>query len=139
MRLGFLMEQVYAPYSKWFGTAFSRLTCAAHLLPPLTEMLQAAEWQARQSALCRALEACARLQNRLGLTPPLPEAASPFHGRPFDVIHGEVFAEALAAAITDERVRALPPYAGSINQFVESVDVLDEVRLCRRLRGVYGG
>jgi hypothetical protein len=28
---------------------------------------------------------------------------------------------------------------GSVNQFVESVDVLDEVRLCRRLRGVYGG
>ena len=28
MNLGFLMERQYAPYIKWFGTAFSRLDCA---------------------------------------------------------------------------------------------------------------
>ncbi len=28
MMLGFLTERVYAPYSKWFGTGFSRLECA---------------------------------------------------------------------------------------------------------------
>ena len=31
MRLGFLMERRYAPYSKWFGSAFARLACAAQL------------------------------------------------------------------------------------------------------------
>ena len=30
MRLGFLMERQYAPYPKWFGTAFQRLACAPH-------------------------------------------------------------------------------------------------------------
>ena len=78
------------------------------------------------------------MHNRLGLTPPLPERVSPFHGRPFNVIHGEQFAEALAAQISDPQVRALPPNAGSINQWVESVDVLDDVKLCGRLRGLYG-
>jgi hypothetical protein len=137
MRLGFLMERVYAPYSKWFGTAFSRLTCAAELLPLLTEMLQAEQWKARQSALCRVLEACARLHNCLALTAPLPEQASPFHGRPFNVIHGEMFAEALWGAIRDEHLRSLPRFVGSVNQFVESVDVVERPTLCHRLRGVY--
>src|SRR5919202_1893833 len=31
MRLCFLFERRYAPYSKWFGTAFSRLNCAGQL------------------------------------------------------------------------------------------------------------
>ena len=36
MRLGFLMERRYAPYSKWFGSAFAQLGCAARLTPTWT-------------------------------------------------------------------------------------------------------
>ena len=36
MRLCFLMEKVYAPYPKWFGTAFKQLDCAPALLEPTT-------------------------------------------------------------------------------------------------------
>ena len=138
MRLCFLMERQYAPYSKWFGTAFARLACAGEMMPPLRAALASAGWQEREAALGRALELAARMHNRLGLTQPLPERVSPFHGRPFNVIHGEQFAESLAAQISDPRVRALPPNVGSVNQWVESVDVLDNVKLCGRLRGVYG-
>lgn len=39
MRLCFLYKSTYAPYSKWFGTAFSRLDGAddsgTHLIPAL--------------------------------------------------------------------------------------------------------
>ena len=31
MRLCFLIERRYAPYSKWLGTAFARLDCASEL------------------------------------------------------------------------------------------------------------
>ncbi len=41
MRLCFLMERQYAPYSKWFGTAFSRLDCAADMSPMLWKALRA--------------------------------------------------------------------------------------------------
>ena len=138
MRLCFLMERQYAPYSKWFGTAFGRLVCAEEMTPPLRAALQAQTWAERESALGAALEGAARMHNRLGLTQPLAERVSPFHGRPFQVIHGEQFAEALAAQISDPRVRALPEYAGSVNQWVESVEVLDNVGLCARLKGLYG-
>ena len=33
MRLCFLMEKQYAPYPKWFGSAFSQLECAKDLTP----------------------------------------------------------------------------------------------------------
>src|SRR5207237_133961 len=35
MHLCMLMERQYAPYSKWFGSAFARLTCAPVLTPLL--------------------------------------------------------------------------------------------------------
>ena len=41
MRLCFLMERRYAPYSKWLGTAFARLDCAPRLQPVLHEVLSA--------------------------------------------------------------------------------------------------
>jgi hypothetical protein len=137
MRLGFLMEKQYPPYSKWFGTAFARLACAARLQPHLEAALAAPTWPERAAALCRAYEQAAAQHNALGLTPALPEQVSSFHGRPFQVIHGERFADALQEAIADPAVRSLPPYLGSVNSYVASVDVLSSPRLCRRLAGLY--
>lgn len=137
MRLGFLLEKRYAPYSKWFGTAFNRLACAASFNPLFERVFQAATWQERQAALGPAYELAAELHNRLGITPPLPVQVSNFHGRPFPVIHAETFAEAAASAIQNPQVRALSAYAGSVNQFLDSVDVLDNLELCQRLKGIF--
>lgn len=54
MRLGFLLEHRYAPYSKWFGTAFKKLEVAPTLQPILESILAAAEWIERQNLLARA-------------------------------------------------------------------------------------
>jgi hypothetical protein len=56
MRLCFLMERQYAPYSKWFGTAFSRLACGPDLTPTLWEVARAGTWQARENALLVAYQ-----------------------------------------------------------------------------------
>jgi hypothetical protein len=137
MRLCFLMEKRYAPYSKWFGTAFSRLACAGLFQPLFERVWQAATWQERQEALCPAYELAARMHNDLGITPPLPAKVSLFHGRPFWVIHGEAFAEAIRQAIQGEAVRSLPAFVGSVNQFVDSVDVLTNVELRKPLQSVF--
>ncbi len=137
MRLAFLQERKYAPYSKWFGSAFSRLKSAQALKPVLEQALAARDWREREGHLSRAYTLAAESHNALGLTPPLPTETSWFHNRPYLVLHAETFAEALRAAIRDERVRALPPNVGSINQFVELTDVLESVELCLRLKGVY--
>jgi hypothetical protein len=67
----------------------------------------------------------------------MPEQVSNFHGREYLVIQAEMFAEAIQASITDEEVKRLPPYIGSVNQFVESTDLLESVPLSKQLRAVY--
>lgn len=138
MRLCFLMEKRYAPYSKWFGTAFKELKCYPAVGPLLENILHAANWRDREQWLTQVYQSVGSLQNALGVTPPVPVEVSSFHDRPFQVLHSERFAEALLAAIQDESVRRLPPFAGSVNQFlVESSDVLQNVKWCRRLRNLY--
>ncbi|MCP6756936.1 DUF4037 domain-containing protein, partial [Klebsiella pneumoniae] len=44
MALCFLMERQYAPYPKWFGSAFKRLSCAGAISPLLWQAQSAAAW-----------------------------------------------------------------------------------------------
>ncbi len=137
MRLAFLIERTYAPYSKWLGTAFARLACAARLTPLFAGALDAPSWQEREKYLSQAYETMAEMHNALGVTRALPTRVSPFYGRPYLVIHADAFADALREAIVSPEVRRLPPHLGAIDQFVDSTDVLSYPPRCRRLRLMY--
>ena len=139
MRLCFLMERQYAPYPKWFGTAFQRLDSAATLTPILQRALSAARWQDRQEWLTQAYEFIAAQHNRLSLTDPLPEKCTPFFGRPFHVIWGDKFSRALCERITDPTVRRLLnlPLIGGIDQFSDNTDLLSDPRWRLVLRHVW--
>ena len=141
MRLTFLLERRYAPYSKWFGTAFSHLPAATVLSPSLQGALSADTWQERERHLCAAYEAVAHLHNALGITAPLAEHVSFFHGRPFRVIHGERFASALIDAVTGCDVLELVARAGmigAIDQITDNVDVLSNPPQYMKMRALYG-
>ncbi len=139
MSLCFLMEQRYAPYAKWFGTAFSRLACAPDLTPSLWRAQQAETWQEREAALVEAYELLAGRHNALGLTPPLPSAATHFFGRPFRVIWGSAYAEALCAQITDPEVQRMAARGliGSVDQFSDSTDLRSNAQWRGLLRRLY--
>ena len=81
----------------------------------------------------------ARMQNALGLTPPLPEIVSLFHDRPFRVIHGERFAEALRAQISSEEVRQIAAgrLIGGVDQWSDSTDLRADISLRPALRALY--
>jgi len=136
MRLAFLIERRYAPYAKWFGTAFARLPCAANLLPPLEAALAAPDWPAREAALIASYEVLASMHNRLGVTAPLPTEATPFHDRPYLVIHGERFTDALMAQIEDPWLRSLPPLGG-IDQISDNTNVLSYPDVFTQLTSLY--
>ncbi len=138
MRLCFLTERRYAPYAKWFGTAFSRLRCATELGPHLEGVLAAESWKEREAHLSRAYETVARMHNELGVAPPLETGVTPFHGRPYLVLHAERFAAALEEAVTDQRVRSLPQGVGSADQLTDSTDVLARPEIYGRLGALYG-
>lgn len=132
MHLSFLLEREYAPYSKWFGHAFAQLKGASALGPIFQRVLAAADWKTREAHLSAAYELLAARHNALHITPALPDKVSPFFARPYRVIHADVFATALCESIADPQVRTLPPI-GSVNQFIDSTDVLSNTGLAQRL------
>jgi hypothetical protein len=125
MRLCFLIERRYAPYPKWFGTAFSRLNCASTLTPILRRAQTAITWQERETALCEAYERLAQMHNALGFTEPLDAHCVSFFDRPFRVLYAERFAAALLSLITDPAVKriATKQLIGGIDQISDSTDL----------------
>jgi hypothetical protein len=136
MRVCFLMEWQHAPYSKWFGTAFARLSCAPALTPNFERALNAGAWREREQHLSAACVTVGELHNALGLTAPIEPRVAPFCDRPYLVPHAARYAEALRAAIASPEIRALPP-VGAVSQFVDSTDVLDSLERCRAVAGIY--
>ena len=139
MRLCFMMERQYAPYPKWFGSAFRQLACAADLEPLLQQSLGAQSWQAREAALVPAYRIIARMHNRLGLTDPMPEEPQSYFGRPFRVIAQQGFAEALVKAIQDPALQQLAkqPLIGSIDLFSDSTALCENLTRQAQVRTMY--
>jgi len=139
MSLCFLIERQYAPYPKWFGTAFKQLECAGDLAPVLWRAQTALDWQSREAALCDAYLSLARMHNRLGITEQLPVTIASFYGRPFQVIYGGRFAAAICAQIADQEVRSIAArrLIGSIDQWSDSTDMLADPCWRQTLRGLY--
>jgi hypothetical protein len=137
MHLCFLLEKQYAPYPKWFGTAFQRLHCAKELHPLLWQAQQASTWSNRAEILARAYEVMARKQNDLGLCQTLPSTVSPFYDRPFPVIHGELFAQALVEQITNPEVQHLAQQRliGNLTQWCDNIEMEGVNRA--KLRQIY--
>jgi hypothetical protein len=136
MRLAFLLEQRYAPYSKWFGTAFRKLALAGPLEPRLQAALRVNGWPEREQSLIAAAQVLVEAQNRLGFVAPQDAAGEYFHGRPFQVVHAGRIAEALREAIADPELRRLPLY-GSVSQSIRSTDILEDPPATRRLAALY--
>jgi hypothetical protein len=140
MNLAFLLERRYPPYPKWFGTAFSRLFCATELAPLLWRSQRATTWSEREATLCRAHEYLALRQNHVGLIEPVPTEASPFHDRPFRVIHAGEIAAAILRQIEDPEVKRIAEkrLIGGIDQITDNTDLREGMSEWRsRLRDLY--
>ena len=124
MRLCFLMAKCYAPYPKWFGTAFAKLAAAETLGPLFGKVLTSSSWEERQ--MSPVYEYVAGLHNRLGITEALPQKVAPFYDRPFLVISMGAFSRAICCQISDAEVLPLcqKPLVGSIDQLTDNTDLL---------------
>jgi hypothetical protein len=127
MRHCFLQEQRYAPYDKWLGTAFKRLTAAN--LVDVVALTSAADFSEREGSLVKCLEAVAERHNELGVTPKLDPSTDRFEvgiagaRRPYRVLNARRFAKACQDAITDSPLRRLE-LIGSIDQLTNASDLL---------------
>ena len=130
MCLWLLMNRRYPPYSKWLGTAFSRVPGSAGLGASLAGAVSATGWPERERHLGRAYVTVAEAHNRLGLTRPLDTSTRLYYSRPYRVLDAGRFAAALADAITDPVIRQLPPI-GAADQFIDNTDALGDLRWAR--------
>lgn len=150
VRLAFLIERRWAPYSKWLGRVFADLRLAEPLTPHLDSAVAAVDWREREAAVCAGASVLARATNDLGLCTALDPAPRRFHGRDIQVIGGEAFTTALTAAIADADALALLDRLGSrkgndvgalpgtIDQAVDSTDILSHPARCRAAAALLG-
>jgi hypothetical protein len=132
--LAFALSRRWAPYAKWRGTVFRSLPVAVRL-GPLLDAAGAPEWRARENALATACEVLLSIQRERGL--PAPESAvGPFFDRPYRTIERAV-PQGLLSGVTDPEVARLPPMVGSIEQWVDSTDVLSHAGRRAALQAAY--
>ncbi len=153
MRLCFLYEKRYTPYSKWFGSAFKMLRCYPKMGPLLEGALDSAAYPGRERYLAGAYTLAVDLLNELAIAPPIdsrtrtysawhalasgiPDLAldDPGNTRPHQVIFAGRIVAAIYSAIHDPAVLGLIPHIGSVSQFMTpSSDALQNIRFCRSL------
>jgi len=66
VRMCFLQERRYAPYSKWLGSAFRRLEAFDALKDPLLDVLAAVDYETREAALLEVVTTLAAGTTRSG-------------------------------------------------------------------------
>ncbi len=123
MRLAMLIERRYAPYPKWFGTAFSGLGGAADLKPILEQVMRAEDWREREARLVEACWFVAELQIANRVPGALAPTMGTIHDRPYRFVDSLKIFASLRSAIEDETLRRLPEF-GAADQFLSSNFVL---------------
>ncbi|OBZ17648.1 DUF4037 domain-containing protein [Bacillus sp. FJAT-26390] len=124
INLCFLMERQYAPYPKWFGTAFKHLKCSDQLMPYLWIAQTATTWREREHAFNDAYKHLSKMHNGLKVTEKIPNDVSYFYDRPFKVMNGEGVARLIANQIVDADMKLLAEtrLIGNIDQITDNTD-----------------
>ena len=123
MHLCFYMEKTFAPYIKWFGTAFSRLNCAQKLQPLLKRIFLQEHWKEREKIFSEVYLILAEMHNNLPITEEIEPVITNFHERPYAVPQSDRFVQALLRTVQSPRLKSLVRPIGSVNQFTDSTDI----------------
>ena len=132
MRMAFLLSRRYAPYPKWFGSAFGQLPLADALSPLLREALRAEGWPERGEVLASAYLVLARQQLTEGIGGTFEPVVGPYFERPFATLNADELVEATLQGIKDQSVRELP-VIGSLDQVSDLTPVLEDPSASQRM------
>jgi len=139
MRLCFIMEKVYWPYSKWFGTAFSKLQCFFQLGPVFNKIFESSTWKEREKNFSEAYHIVAEIHNSLGITPQIDTAVSLFHDRPYYIIHANHFSDAIMTVLENKygKMEKTHVVLGSVDQWSSCTDLSESNILLSKAQQVY--
>ena len=135
MRLCFLYCRQYAPYSKWFGTAFQQLPIPQELKDAIGAAVAATDTAQREDNLVRAQQLTAQLHNSLGVTEAVPAEIVPYFGRDIKVIYADKIAHIVRGHV--QGALASAPLIGSLSQVANFTTLYEDIPLRRRVEGLY--
>ncbi len=136
MRLCFLYKKIYAPYSKWFGTAFAQLDIPSELKENLHLSIIGETMDERENALISAQLRVANLHNESGLTPSVDVWEESYFGRDIRVIFADKIAEAVVRTLTGTELETVP-LLDTFSSHAGISNVTDERANYPRLRRIY--
>lgn len=111
IRLAFLLERRYAPYSKWLGAAFATLPLSTELAPILAAAMSG-DGGTGTPAIGDALEVLGAVTNeRLGLQ--VDPTRRRYFSRAMTVAPASDFVDATLATVADPHIRSLPTDVGN--------------------------
>ncbi len=137
MRLCFLYKDTYAPYSKWFGTAFKHLDVDEIIKKTIQAALSANNLKEREDRIVEAQAMVADMHNSSGLTDVVDYQIESYFGRDIKVIFADKFAEATAEKLKGTVLENVP-LIGTLSQFGSLSSFADEKEFYPQIMRLYG-
>lgn len=137
MRLCFLYKNTYAPYSKWFGTAFSRLDVNNKIKHTIELALSASSLEEREENIVEAQALVADIHNASGLTDFVDYQIESYFGRNIKVIFADKFVEATAKKLENTVFENIP-LIGTLSQIGGLSSLADEKEFYAQIVRLYG-
>lgn len=136
MRLCFLYMNTYAPYSKWFGTAFSKLDVDKKVMHTIQSALYMNSLEDREDKIVEAQTLVADIHNESGLTDFVDYQIESYFGRNIKVIFADKFAEATVRELK-HTVFENTPLIGTLSQIGGLSSFADEQEFYPRITKLY--
>lgn len=136
MRLCFLYTNTYAPYSKWFGTAFNRLDINETIKRTIREALLADSPTEREDKIVRAQSLLADMHNESGLTLFVNYKIENYFERDIKVIFADKFVKAAVNALKNTPFENVP-LIGTFSQLGGLSSFADEKEFYKRIARLY--
>lgn len=130
------IKDTYAPYSKWFGTAFRRLDIDDKIKQTIDHALSADNLAEREKSLVEAQAFVADLHNTSGLTKFVDYQIENYFGRDIKVIFSDKFAEAAAMELIGTVFENVP-LIGAISQIGGVASITDDTKYYKQIMRLY--
>ena len=137
MRLSFLYCKAYAPYSKWFGSAFLRLPVDVDLKSTIYDAVRASGITERENNIALAQKLTADMHNRSNLTEFVDVKIESYFGRDIKVIFADKIASAVMAKLSGTYFERYP-LIGSLSAVPNFTSISDDPIYRNRVKGLYG-
>lgn len=137
MRLCFLYENTYAPYSKWFGTAFNHLDIDENIKKTIQAALSANSLTEREDRIVEVQALVADMHNASDLTDYVDYKIESYFGRDIKVIFADKFVDATVKELKNTAFENTP-LIGTLSQIGGLSAFADEKEFYPQIIKLYG-